>query len=147
MFRLIFAIIFYFIFIDVAQGQAPLTTGQISSATELIKNFITDREITTIGITDHHNGRYTITSTLRSSEERIEIITHMIYMTGAQRDTTFALPQREFLVKLDKASYPVNSIRLAGHYQTISVKKNSILENTFDTRAAGALMTLLTYGE
>jgi len=47
---------------------------------------------------------------------------------------------------LNKASSPINSIKLAGHVQKISVKRND-LENIFETVDGRALMDLLEYGE
>jgi hypothetical protein len=67
-------------------------------------------------------------------------------MRGVQRDTTIDLHKRDFLSKLDRARDPINSIKLAGHHQRISVKKNA-LEETFETVDGRALMNLLEYGE
>jgi hypothetical protein len=55
-------------------------------------------------------------------------------------------PKQIFLFKLDRASYPINSLKLAGHHQTISVKKGE-MEEVFRTYDGRALMNLLEYGE
>jgi hypothetical protein len=120
----------------------------ISKAVALIQRCINanDKGRTNITIVNSHNGRYTITSSLLSEPDSITLVTHVVDMMGNKRDTTIILEKRSFLFNLERASYPANSVKFAGHHQKISVKKNEI-EETFDTYDGRMLMNLLEYGE
>jgi hypothetical protein len=67
-------------------------------------------------------------------------------MTGGKRDTVLNLSKETFLIKLDKASIPINSMKLAGHVQTISVRLGD-KEDTIQTVDGRAIMDLLESGE
>lgn len=118
----------------------------ISKAVASIKNCVDNRELTNVTIVNSHNGRYTITSSIWAGPDSVRLLTHVIDMTGGNRDTTINLAKKDFLFKLDKASYPINSMKLAGHHQKLSVTRNG-LEETFETVDGRTLMTLLEYGE
>jgi len=97
-------------------------------------------------IINSHNGRYTITSSIWAGPDSVKLLTHVIDTTEGKRDTIINLTKTDFLFKLDKASSPLNSIKLAGHHQIISIKRNE-LEQTFETVDGRTLMSLLEYGE
>jgi hypothetical protein len=122
--------------------------ASIAKAVALIKLHIdaNDKGRTNITIVNSHNGRYTITSSLSTEPDCVTLVTHVIDMMGNKRDTTIILEKRDFLFKLERASYPANSVKFAGHHQKISVTKNGI-EEAFDTVDGRMLMNLLEYGE
>jgi hypothetical protein len=125
-----------------------LQDDSILNATVLIKNYVTTdiREVTNIEIVNAHNGRYTITSSLQVNGDSIRLRSYIVDMTGGKRDTTINLSKQSFLLKLDKASIPSNSMKLAGHHQTISIRKGD-KEKVIETIDGRALMNLLEYGE
>jgi len=112
----------------------------------LIKKYVDSRELFNVTIVNSHNGRYTITSSIWAGADSVRLLTHVIDMTGGQRDTTINLEKKDFLFKLSKASFPINSTKIAGHYQKISVERNG-LEDSFETVDGRTLMNLLEYGE
>ncbi|PZR07467.1 MAG: hypothetical protein DI539_23650 [Flavobacterium psychrophilum] len=118
----------------------------ISKTCALIKKYIDSREPFNVTIVNSHNGRYTITSSIWAGADSVRLLTHVIDMTGGKRDTTINLDKKDFLFKLSKASSPINSTKLAGHYQRISVNRKGI-EDTFETVDGRTLMDLLEYGE
>jgi len=120
----------------------------ISKATTLIKKYVTSetKNIINVKIINSHNGRYTITSTLRTTRDSVSIYSYIVDMTGGKRDTVLNLSKETFLLKLDKASVPINSMKLAGHRQTISVRFGD-KEDTIQTVDGRALMDLLESGE
>lgn len=122
----------------------------ISKATALIKKYVTSETKNIININikiiNSHNGRYTITSTLRTTRDSVSIYSYIVDMTGVKRDTVLNLSKETFLLKLDKASIPINSMKLAGHVQTISVRLGD-KEDTIQTVDGRALMDLLESGE
>jgi hypothetical protein len=122
--------------------------SSISKAVALIKKYVNgdSKEVINVTIVNSHNGRYTITSSMWTGPDSVKLSTHIIDMTGGQSDTIINLERKNFLFKLDRASYPINSMKLAGHYQRISIKRNG-LEETFETIDGRALMNLLEYGE
>jgi hypothetical protein len=120
----------------------------ISKATALIKKYVTSetKNIINIKIINSHNGRHTITSTLRTIRDSVSIYSYIVDMTGGKRDTVLNLSKETFLIKLDKASIPINSMKLAGHVQTISVRLGD-KEDTIQTVDGRAIMDLLESGE
>lgn len=126
---------------DVTQRQSD-----ISKAVELIKRHLDNRGLFTITITNSHNGRYIVASSILTRADSVTLQTHITDMTGGKRDTTIFLSRKDFLSKLDRARDPINSIKLAGHHQRISVKRNE-LEETFNTVDGRTLMNILEYGE
>lgn len=120
----------------------------ISKATALIKKYVTADTIvvTNIKIINSHNGQYTITSSLRTNRDSVKINSYIVDMTGGKRDTVLNLSKQTFLFHLDKASIPSNSMKLAGHHQTISVRKGD-KEDIINTVDGRTLMNLLEYGE
>jgi hypothetical protein len=120
----------------------------ISRAVALLTNYVSsdNKEVTNVKIVNSHNGSYTITSSIWIETDSVRLLTHVIDMMGGTRDTTINLEKRGFLFKLDKASYPMNSMKLAGHHQTISIEKKG-MEEIFKTVDGRALMNLLEYGE
>ena len=118
----------------------------ISKAVSLINKYVDNQEPINVTIVNSHNGRYTITSSIWAGPDSVRLLTHVIVMTGGTKDTTINLEKQDFLFRLDRASSPINSIKLAGHYQKISVMRNG-LEDTFETVDGRALMNLLEYGE
>jgi hypothetical protein len=146
---------FTFIFISsiflcgfITRTNAVQDETSISKAVGLIKKYVSNdaMEVINLEIINTHNSKYTITSSLWSGLDSVKLYTHIIDMTGGQRDTVLNLPKQIFLFKLDRASYPINSLKLAGHHQTISVKKGE-MEEVFRTYDGRALMNLLEYGE
>jgi hypothetical protein len=130
-------------------GFAKLSpSNSISKATALIKKYITSPGIDEVDvrIINQHNGRYTIVSSVRSTLDSIRLYSYMVDMTGGKRDTVIYFSKKIFLSKLDKASLTSNSFKLAGHHQTITVKKGD-REDVFQTTDGRALMDLLEYGE
>jgi hypothetical protein len=118
----------------------------IFKAVALLKKYLDSREQIDITIINSHNRRYTITSSIWAGSDSVRLLTHVIDMTGGKKDVTINRDKKDFLFKLDKASSPINSIKLAGHYQRISIKRNG-LESTFETVDGWTLMNLLEYGE
>ena len=118
----------------------------ISKTCALIKKYVDSRELFNVTIVNSHNGRYTITSSIWAGADSVRLLTHVIDMTGGQRDTTINLEKKDFLFKLSKASFPINSTKIAGHYQKIAVERNG-LEDSFETVDGRTLMNLLEYGE
>jgi hypothetical protein len=118
----------------------------ISKAIALIKSYVDNRGLFAVTIVNSHNGRYTINSSILAGPDSVRLITHVVDMTGGKRDTTINLGKKDFLVKLDRASSPVNSIKLAGHFQRILIKRND-LENIVESVDGRALMNLLEHGE
>jgi hypothetical protein len=129
-------------------GTTDLVQHQpsISKAVASIKNCVDNGESTNVTIVNSHNGRYAITSSIWVGPDSVRLLTHVIDMTGGTKDTIINLAKNDFLFKLDRASYPINSTKLAGHHQKISVKRNG-LEETFETVEGRTLMDLLEYGE
>jgi hypothetical protein len=122
--------------------------SSISKAVALIKQHMNRDSQDTINVViiNSHNGRYTITSSLWNGPDSVKISTHTIDMTGRERDTIINLEKKNFLFKLDRASYPINSVKFAGHHQRISIKRNGLSE-AFETVDGRALMNLFAYGE
>jgi hypothetical protein len=118
----------------------------ISKAVAVIKNSVDSREPINVTIVNSHNGRYTITSSIWTGPDSVRLLTHVIDMTGGKKDIIINLERKDFLFKLSKASSPINAIKLAGHYQKISVKRNGF-EDTFETVDGRTLMNLLEYGQ
>ena len=120
----------------------------ISKATALIKKYVTEdtRDVINIKIINRHNGQYTITSSLWTNRDSVKLYSYIVDMTGGKRDTVLNLSKQIFLSKLDRASIPSNSMKLAGHIQTISVRKGD-KEDIIQTIDGRALMNLLEYGE
>jgi hypothetical protein len=129
-------------------GITNLTQEQpsISKAIAVIKKCVDNRELTNVTIVNSHNGRYTITSSIWAGEDSVRLLTHVTDMTGGKKDTTINIEKRDFVVKLTRASAPVNSIKFAGHHQRIAIKRNGH-EDTFETVDGRKLMNLLEYGE
>jgi hypothetical protein len=141
-------VILSILFFGFAEKEDRIQQPTISQAIARIKKHVdvNTREVTIVTIVNSHNGRYTITSSIWTGPDSVRLLTHIIDMMGAERDTIFSLEKKKFLSKLDRASYPTSSFKLAGHHQTISVRKDG-LEDTFETTDGRALMNLLEYGE
>jgi len=120
----------------------------IAKAVALIKKYINDdsQEVTKVTVVNSHDGKYTVTSSIWTGLDSVRLSTHVVDMAGRKRDTSINVTKKDFLVKLDKASHPFTSIKMAGHYQRISVKRNG-REETFETVGGRTLMNLLQYGE
>jgi hypothetical protein len=114
----------------------------------LIKKYVTDGTvgIVNLKIVNVHNGRYTITSSLWVGPDSVKLNTYIVDMMGEKKVKLLKLSKQVFLFNLERASHPMNSIFLAGHSQTISIRRG-VVEEVFQTEDGRELMDLLENGQ
>lgn len=105
--------------------------------------FETEKEATIrIEVINRHNGTYTIMSDLKKSGDNIEIKSHIKDMMNGERDTVSWLSMDAFKDRLKDASSVDDMLKIAGHFQTIRIKKGKE-EFVFGTIEGRGLMNFL----
>ncbi|QNF34321.1 hypothetical protein HUW51_16920 [Adhaeribacter swui] len=130
-----------------AQTYFELQNDSFAKAVKLVKSYISlDNKRISINLTNSHNGRYIITSSLLAENDSLELRSHIKNMLGGAKDTILRFQTQEFIQKLDNLLVKKNTLKIAGHYQAIKIS-NGKEESEFATTDGQGLMTLLEYGE
>ena len=128
---------------------SPTYSDSVNKTIQLIKSKILEEDFKTINvkIVNKHNGRYYLNTTIIKETDNLSISTNIEDMSGVKSDTLMTFKIMEFIGKLDyEIQHESTQLRIAGNYQDITVEYKD-LKDTFYTRNAFGLMSLLSQGK
>ena len=128
---------------SVGSANAIQEDSVLKIITLIKKCFEAEKDATIrIEVTNRHNGTYVIISDLKQERDSIELRSHIKDMIGGERDTVSKLTMITFGDRLKGATAIDDVLKIAGHFQTIRIKKGKE-EFVFGTTEGRGLMNFL----